>query len=161
MYRCKPADNDPVFDLAVTCKHRGIRHDHMVSHHTIMRHMGERHQKTVASDFGVPPFARAAVERGVFPNHRSVSDLKRGRLVGVFQILRRVSHDRPVVDMALPAEAGTYSDQGVRIDDGAVADLYIVLNDGERSDANAVSKLSLRADLRTRIDTCTHGILCF
>ena len=37
MYRGDSSDRDPLFDNAMTRKHRGICHDHMISHDAIMR----------------------------------------------------------------------------------------------------------------------------
>ena len=115
---------------------------------TVMSHVNVGHQQGVAADLGHALAAGlgATVDRHALEDGHVVADLHVGYLSLVLKILRDGSHDSPGKDLTvLPhPDVGIY--HRVRMDLAAVADLDIIVDEGERADLNVVAKFSLRAD---------------
>ena len=104
----------------VSCKRRGVRHNDMVPHEAIMRHMAVRHKKIVIPDVSDSvPASGSTVQAYKFAEDVIASDFQMCRFALVFEILRVGSNGTVAVEMAPFSNIGPAININMGIQDAA------------------------------------------
>jgi hypothetical protein len=154
--RTQTADDDPLPESHVAAQSDAVCHDHVASDDAIMADVGVGHEQTIAPDRGLPGFGCPAIEGDKLANHGLLTDLQKGWLALILEVLRRTADRRSLVNLAFTTKASPIVNNGMRPNPRSFPNGYIILNDGVRSYVNILSKVGFWTDNGVRIDMNRH-----
>src|SRR5881296_2906901 len=113
MNRHQAADDRAVVDGHVPGHLDGVRDDHVVTDHAVVRDVDVGHQEAPRTDRRLPGRRAAAIDRGILTNDRAVADLHPRLFALVLEVLGIVADHRAVADLhAVPDTRGPITQYG-------------------------------------------------
>ena len=142
------ADHCEIIDHNLAGTLYGIRHDYVVTDHTVVGHMAVGHDQAVAAYHGLALGGCAAVDGHTLTDSGVVTDNGYRFLAAELQVLWRTGDNRAGIDCTILADACAFHDGNVRTDTSTFTDLDILINSDKRIYHYT------RMDLRCRMDIC-------
>ena len=143
MNRRQSPDNHPVLDMHMSGEHGSVGHNDVIAEYAIVGDMCERHQVIVTTDHRSHRLMCSPMEHRILPDHGPIADFAGRHFVGIFQILGSVPDDCSVVNNDIFPDSGTFCDERMVRDGGAVSNHGAIFDHGKGSDRNAGSDFRL------------------
>lgn len=129
----------------------------MVAELAVVGDVGVAEEKVVRADAGGQFLEGAAVNGGILPEHIRVSDLERGGLAGVFEVLRFPADRGEGEEFIVFPEGGSAFENDMRMEDTIIPEGHVLANDGIGAHADVLSELGLGGNDGGRMDHCTDS----
>ncbi|MNV15591.1 hypothetical protein D3C71_1063220 [compost metagenome] len=157
------ADDHPVANAHVA-RQCGVVGEHaVVGDMAVVRDVGIRQHPVVIADGGHATTARrATAERDELTEHIAVANHQLGTLTGELLVLRLATNSDVADETVLTADAGRAADAAMRTYFGAITNLDVGADQGERTHAHAFAQLGRRIDDCGRVDqrgAIAHGLV--
>ena len=130
----------------------GRRNRDVVAQLAVVRHVRVLHEESVRTDHRRFLHLVGSVHRAVFAKHVVVADAQAGRLVPVFQILRRAADHAAGVKLVARADGGLPGQMNMRPDPTMRPHHHILLDDGVGTDDHGGVQLRFRVDDSRGVD---------
>jgi hypothetical protein len=154
---CNSPYHNMVFHLAVAGKHCSICHDDLVAKPAVMRNVYVSHDEAIGAHHGATTtFLCPPVHGCIFADNRTIAYFTGCFFAGILEILRLVSHDRTVMDLAGPADPRPTADQGVGPNHRPISNHRTILNNRERTNRYVDAKGRIRAKNGAHINLNIH-----
>ena len=148
MNRNQAADDRAVVDGDVPGHLDGVRDDHVVADHAVVRDVDIGHQEAARADRRLAGRRAAPIDRGILTNDRAVADLHPRLFAFVLEVLWIVADDRAVADLHAVTHARIALEDGMRRDAAALADRHARADHAIRPDRDVGAELGRRVDQR-------------
>jgi hypothetical protein len=148
MHECTTADDSEVIHYDFTCQLCRVGHNDVITQDAVVCHMAVCHDQVVVSDDGLTFAERTTMHRNELTQYAVVADDRPSYLAVELEVLRDSSDHSGREYMAMFAQLGVLTDSGIGVDDTTVSDLYVLVNEDERT------YFYIRADLGFRMNTC-------
>ena len=152
MHTRHTADHNAVLDDCMTRQHGGVAHDNVVAEHTVMRHMGIRHQQAVVANARLLALTRRAVYGRALADCRAVADERIALLALKLQILRHLTDGCALENLTVAPDLRPFLNHGVWADLRPLADLDMIRDDRIRADLHVAGDARRRCDHRRIVD---------